>query len=156
MNKTPKRRSGLFEKKLHNAKETAGINKFEFCGDNCKLDSSASLALVTPHIPEHTCTERRDQSGPHLSIIDQSACRSIQSVVYTCNGRYWCCPSPSPPSRSFSSQPRSLLTHAIFCANFLVTLADPRGPWGHAPTPPRFFQNHAVFRQFSGKNPYFE
>ncbi len=25
-----------------------------------------------------------------------------------------------------------------------------------APLPPRLFQNHAVFRQFSGENPYFE
>ena len=38
------------------------------------------------------------------------------------------------------------------------TAADPGGPWGPGPAlPPRFFsQNHAVFRQFYGKPPYFE
>ena len=36
------------------------------------------------------------------------------------------------------------------------TLEDPGGPWGsRPPLPPRFFQNHAVFRQFLRGNPYF-
>ena len=34
--------------------------------------------------------------------------------------------------------------------------ADPGGLGARTPLAPRFFQNHAVFRQFLGKNPYFE
>ena len=37
------------------------------------------------------------------------------------------------------------------------TSGSRRGPWGPGPPlPPRFLQNHAVFREFLGKTPYFE
>ncbi len=35
------------------------------------------------------------------------------------------------------------------------TLVNPGGPGGRPPLPPRFCQNHAVFRQFSGETPIF-
>ena len=38
--------------------------------------------------------------------------------------------------------------------NNSVSTSEFRGSW--APLTPRFFQNHAVFRQFLGENPYFE
>ena len=60
-------------------------------------------------------------------------------------------------SRDMSGVPLPLRIPKVESDDISVgtAVADPGGgPW---PTlPPRFLQNHAVFRQFLGENPYFE